>query len=646
MPEPGDIETMLDAAISAHEAHDPDQAQRLCQQLLRSDPDNPEALNLLGVILQDRGLAEESIALISRAVEIDPAFSDAFANLARGYRFTGEEGRAVTAARQATELDPSLGEGWLQLGFALVTLGRYEEALPVLREAVARVPDAADLYVSLAATAQTLKEYQASVDAWREVLRLRPDRNDATINLGVALFEMDQLDEAVALHRRAVERAPGDVTALAALARTLHRRFEGAELVSVCRQILEIDPSRLDILAMLSNGQIWLGQFDDIETTRAAVLAVEPENKSFAQQLGAVIPGTLDDAGLALCHSQLHDTGLPIGDRVNAGYALARALDRAADFDAAFEAFRTTNALTHEADLAANQGFNPAELRNFVDNTIARYTRPLFAAFRPMGNPSELPIFIVGMPRSGTSLVEQIAASHPRVFGAGELKIIMELVTRLNRDRGFVWPTQWDMDQFRAEASNHIDRLRALGGDVDRVIDKLPDNIQMLGHIRLLFPNARIIICRRDLRDVCVSCYTTRFGDQISWSNDLRDCATRAVEIERLTEHWRSVLPGPVLEVRYETLVENLETESRRLIDFLGLDWDPACLEFHKTQRPVTTSSAWQVRQPLYDSSVGRWRSYHAHLGPMLKILAPYIPDETSGTAIRTSADPSTPSSE
>ena len=623
-----DLETVFDAAISAYEARHPDQAQQLCRDILRADPDHAEALNLLGVILQDTGRAEESIPLISRAVEIDPNFPDAFANLARAFRFMGEEKRAVTAARRATELDPDLAEGWLQQGFALATLERHEEAIAALREAAARMPDAADLHASIGFAAQTLKNHDLAASAWREVTRLQPCRTDALVNLGTALTEINQFDEAVSVLRHARDRAPDDVFALAALARVHHRRFEGAELVAVCRAILAIDPGRLDILALLSNGQIWLGQFEEIEATREAVLAADPANRSFARQLGAVIPVVLDQTELAHCRTQLDDKGLPLEERVSAGFALAKALENNSHYDAAFDVFRTTNALAHAADSAANRGFNLADLKVYVGNIMSRYTPPLFDAFRPLGNPSDLPVFVVGMPRSGTSLVEQIAASHPRVFGAGERKEMMELITRLNRDRGFVWPTQWDLDQFRHEAADHVARLRALAGNADRVIDKLPDNIQMLGHIRVLFPNARIVICRRDLRDVCLSCFTTRFGDHIAWSNDLEECASRAVEIERLTEHWRSVLPGPVLEINYENLVGNIDAESRRLIDFLGLDWDPACLEFHKTDRPVTTASAWQVRQPLYDSSVGRWRNYQAHLGPMLKVLAGHVSND------------------
>jgi hypothetical protein len=160
------------------------------------------------------------------------------------------------------------------------------------------------------------------------------------------------------------------------------------------------------------------------------------------------------------------------------------------------------------------------------------------------------------------------------------------------------------------------------------VIDKMPDNVLWLGVIASLFPNARIVICRRDLRDVCLSCYFQNFVAGLPWSNDLADCAIRAVETERLIQHWLAVLPVPVLELQYEAMVADPEGQSRRLIDFLGLPWDPACLAFHKTERQVLTASLWQVRQPLYTSSVGRWRHYRRHLGPLLKRLGSVVPTE------------------
>lgn len=160
-----------------------------------------------------------------------------------------------------------------------------------------------------------------------------------------------------------------------------------------------------------------------------------------------------------------------------------------------------------------------------------------------------------------------------------------------------------------------------LGNGVDRVIDKMPDNVLHMGVAAVMFPAARVILCRRDPRDTCLSCYFRRFDQPIPWAYDLVDCGSRALEIERLAEHWRDVLPLRVLTVDYENVVADLEGEARRLIEFLGLEWEPACLDFHKTERPVLTASGWQVRQPLYSRSAGRWRHYRDHLKPLLDLL-------------------------
>ena len=224
------------------------------------------------------------------------------------------------------------------------------------------------------------------------------------------------------------------------------------------------------------------------------------------------------------------------------------------------------------------------------------------------------------MPRSGTTLVEQIAASHTRVFGAGELKDIEPIANELAPHQGSVAP--WlQAEQVRRLADEQLERLRALGGAAERVMDKMPDNIFHLGTIATLYPKARVIFCHRDPRDICLSCYFQNFMEGQEYSYDLADCARRYVETARVAEHWRQVLPLAMLEVSYETLVENFEQEARRLIAFLGLDWEAACLNFHRTERAVVNASAWQVRQPLYQRSVGRWRHYERHLEPLLDVL-------------------------
>lgn len=242
------------------------------------------------------------------------------------------------------------------------------------------------------------------------------------------------------------------------------------------------------------------------------------------------------------------------------------------------------------------------------------------------GDPSEVPVFVVGMPRSGTTLVEQIAASHARVHGVGETMHMNDIVKRMEKRHLGLPPALWNAAFVHHEAQDHLARLRSIGGDVDRVVDKLPDNILVLGQIATLFPRARVILCRRDLRDVGLSCYFQHFQDANPWTLDLFDCGARAREITRLMQHWLSVRPLRILEVHYEDMVGDLEGQSRRVIDFLGLDWDPACLDFHKTERKVLSASQWQVRQPLYSSSIGRWRHYRRHVEPLIQGLGDACP--------------------
>ena len=615
------VDAELDAAIASHQARDLDRAEQLYRNVLRADPHHAEALSLLGVILQDRGAVDESIELISRALEVDPDYPDALANIARGFNLAGQPERASEAARKAAELDPSLGEAWLQLGRAAIDLRHYQEALDALREATAHFPRSVEINAGIAYSAYHLGLHDVAAEAYQIVLEIQPDKIDALVNLGATYCQLDRLDEALAAHRKAAAIAPDDATALAALAATLHRLHEPVEFVPVCHRFLNLAPPTADVLMILASGQMWLGHLDAAVASCEAALRLNPDHIAARQLLARLKPDTLDDRTVALFREQLNDTSIPVHERAPAGFAIATALDTAGDFDAAFKMYQASNTLYREAARAAGKVYDADEFRSYVDWCRTQFTPARFAEFRALGSTSELPVFVVGLPRSGTSLIEQIAASHPRVFGAGELLDVADMLKRINKIPAYIPLQQWDREQPRLEAGQYVSRLKSLGGDVDRVIDKMPDNVKALGQIRVLFPDARIIICHRDLRDVCVSCFTTPFGEGLTWALDIEDCARQAVETRRLMDHWRQVLPGPVLEISYEALVADMEAESRRLIAFLGLDWDPACLEFHQTERTVTTASALQVRQPIYTSSIGKWRRYEAHLGPMLRIL-------------------------
>ena len=349
---------------------------------------------------------------------------------------------------------------------------------------------------------------------------------------------------------------------------------------------------------------------------------LDPGNIEPIRYLSATGPSGTDEAEIKRLTSMLDGPGLSERDRIIAGFALGKLLDNVNRYDEAFARYDAANAACNAMQTAAGEGFDFAEFKRRVDMLIERHTREYFAEMQG-GNCSELPVFVVGMPRSGTTLVEQIAASHSQVVGADELHEIGRISSALAGTADTtVAAYQGDPATGRRLAELYLERLRRIGKGAQRVIDKMPDNVLDLGLIAVLFPGARVIFCVRDARDVSLSCYFQLFteGSQ-RFSYDLADCGRRCLEVERLIEHWRRVLPLRMLEVSYEALVADLEGESRRLIDFLGLSWEPACLEFHRTQRTITTASHWQVRQPIYSDSVGRWRHYERHLGALFDVL-------------------------
>jgi hypothetical protein len=254
---------------------------------------------------------------------------------------------------------------------------------------------------------------------------------------------------------------------------------------------------------------------------------------------------------------------------------------------------------------------------------IARAFRPeMLNRLSGLGDPSELPIFVVGMPRSGTTLVEQILASHPAVHGAGELTLFEGIAASVC---GGSYPGSTESltpQHIVAAGYDYVQRVAALAPEAGRIVDKLPGNFLYAGLIHLALPNARIVHCRRDPVDTCLSCYTKIFDGARNCTYDLRELGRYYRHYERLMDHWRNLLPPDrFFEIGYEAIVADLEGEARRLLDSCGLSWNPACLSFHRTRRPVKTASAAQVRQPLYPSSVGRWHRHARHLEPLLAAL-------------------------
>lgn len=735
-----DLDQTLETAMARHEAGDLDQAEAGYRTVLRHDPDELDALNLLGVILLQRGDIPGAVALFEHAVEIDPAFPEALTNLAQAHRLAGNPAAAAASGRQAIAADPDMGTACLQLGLALIDLGENEAAVETLRDAAGRLPRSADVRLALGIALTRTNDLEAAVTAMREAqtldageirgaaplaelarkvrlaggapvaeelarlaIALDPEQIEAQTQLGLALTEQAKFEEAIQVlwftieatpdafdvrfalgtaltntqeyeaavdvWRGTVARWPGAPALMMQLAKALlglERVSEALDLlreaeplavarkntpleleirfaianalltqgnapasIAACRDLIALQPDWVMAWLLLGHGESLAGHNDAAADAYREVLKRDPGSTDALAALVTLGDRGEDETAKAAAETVLNDPGRPIRSRIQAGFVLAQIQERRRSYDEAFAAYLEGNTLRRREQASRGIVFDRRVFTSLVDGLIARFTPETFAAAEGWGNPSEVPVFIVGLPRSGTSLVEQIAASHPRVFGAGELQTFGVLAESVDPTGTGFSAVDWDRTDVADKTAAYLDHLSQLSGGADRVVDKLPFNDMMLGYIAILFPKARVVLCRRDPRDVALSCFFQNFAhDELTWTCDLGDCGFRAREATRLWRHWRDVLPIPVLEMQYETLVANFERESRRLIDFLGLEWDPACLAFHETERTVATASHWQVRQPIYRSSAARWRRYESHLGPLLKELATMPPEE------------------
>jgi tetratricopeptide (TPR) repeat protein len=613
----------LTNAIENHRAGRLERAEALYRKVLKALPSDPDALHLLGVVALERGNPDEAIELIGKALAAVPTSAQGHYNLGNALRAAGRLIEARDSYQHAIFLRPGFGPAHSNLGAVLCELEHFEVAIASCQSAISLDPSSADAHATLANALCRMHRFEAAETSFRRALELSPERTDLELSLAYVLLELRKFVAAAACCRRALERDPSLVGAHWALACSMRSVGEIDAAIAHYRDALALRPDEARIWNDLGCCFLALGGFVDAADAFRRALAIDPNLADAYRNLASCRQLPADDSEMTRIAVLAERTDLPIEDRSAAAFAVAKALDDADRYDEAFVAYESANRLYRAARAATGDFFDAADLASRIDRLISDFAPASFDALNDCGNPSALPVFIVGLPRSGTSLVEQIAASHSRVFGAGELRDISEISAGL----GPV-DTPWAPAMVRRAADTHLERLRGLGGDVDRVTDKMPDNIFMLGLIAALYPSARIIFCRRDPRDVGLSCFFQKFGaGLLTFSYDLADCGRRIRETERLVAHWHRVLPLRWLDIQYESLVADLEGQSRRLIEFLDLAWEPGCVDFHRTKRAVHTASRWQVRQPLYRRSVGRWRHYERHLRPLLDELGQLMDD-------------------
>jgi len=461
---------------------------------------------------------------------------------------------------------------------------------------------------------------------YRRALAGDPNNPDALHLLGLTRREQGAAGEAVELIRRAIDACGGgNALYFKSLAATLLVADQpaDAEAETVLRAGIEARPNSARLYDTLALVMLEDGRVDEAADTYAKALDADPGDPEALAMLAGSGRCADDPALLRRIEHRL-ETGAEGADAIKLRFALADALRDQGDTNRAFRRYAEANAARRGELVARGHGFDAEEHDAFVSRIVEVFDRAFIADRSEAGLPSEVPVFVVGMPRSGTTLVEHIAASHPDVHGAGELTAFAGLreglAAAVGAPEGEAFPEctrRLDANAARQVAEAHLARLADIGGGAARVIDKSPLNVFTMGLAAVLFPNASIVHCRRDARDIGLSCFMTNFVAPFAWATDLGDIGRYHRAFETLMAHWRATVPNPVLEMVYEDLVADAEGQSRRLIDFLGLAWDDRCLSAHDSRRTVRTASLWQVRRPIGVDAVGRWHTYADELAPL-----------------------------
>ena len=477
------------------------------------------------------------------------------------------------------------------LALSLVQLGRNREALSVVEPAVASGARDAGLYNALALALSGLGRRQEAMSAAQEAARLKPQVAELQVNLGNLSRMANAMEQAKAAYRRAIALKPDLPAAYLGLGLVSAAEGDSVAAAERYRQALERQPGYAKAFYQL-----------------ALIAKVAG---------GAVAPDVVE-----AFRQRLHSGSMPTDDAITTHSALGFLHDRAREYDAAFHHFAKFNLLALERQRRRGHSFDRQAFDRQVAEIAAAFPPGFASNHRVLSASEPQPIFIVGMPRSGTTLVEQIIAAHSAVSGGGELEALPRLIDELPG-----YPTDWasiTAERLEAVARGYSEALAEVDRTAALVTDKLPMNFLHLGLISVLFTNAKVVYCRRDPLDTCLSIYFQNFAGNIPFANDLGDIAVAYGACERLMAHWRTVLPpGSLIEVDYEDLVTDPDGYIARLIDDLGLPWEPPCLSPPSAVRPVHTASQLQVRQPITAAAVGRWKNYRSHMGTLIEALKP-----------------------
>jgi len=530
----------------------------------------------------------------------------------------GQLGKAVEILSLLLEHDPGQLPSLCLMGRAQRRLEQYAEAARYLNAAQALAPMAPPVSYELARLAADQGDYKAAIGHLKHLTQLKPMIADNWFDLGYVLELSGNWSDAIDSFRRAIQLGDSNnAETFTHLGSVLAQDGQEAAARDNYLKALELNSQHAPAMYGLGMVTTAFGDFEEAGTWFRRAARRDKNLVEVYQQIAALRKfESPDDPDVVLMERLLADPARDDLSREKLHYALGKIFDDCADYDRAFDHISKANKLKFNR----KGPFDGDGHEDLVDRITSTFDREFLDSFELRGSESEQPVFVVGMPRSGTSLVEQILASHSRGNGAGELRFI-EQATRTSVGLYPDLLATLDQQTLQKMADDYLEKLRDRGANARHITDKYPANFLHIGFIKLLFPKARIIHCRRNPADTCLSIFFQDFATANLYANRLEDIGKYYHCYQRLMKHWETTGLARMLTIDYEFLTADLEAQARTMVEWLGLNWEPACLDYPRNERAVSTLSRWQVRQPVYQSSVERWRRYENHIGPLLELL-------------------------
>ncbi len=633
-------------------------AERICRQALNAHPRDANLLCLLGAALIRQRKADEAEHTLSRAVRIYADFSRAHEGLAEALIMQGRLPEALESLERAAELEPGsasvrmkkakvltvLGKDDdatrefeesfkltphredLVRGLNLQRMGNIREAEQIYRNVLLKDPSNVDALRLMAGVAMRAKQWGDAEMLLERALELAPDYYQGWMDIGMARQEQDKTDAAIEAYERVTRLKPhkphgytsaGTVYAMIGKHDEAMERFEKA---------IEVEPGNFGALSGMGHVLKTIGKQDEAIARYRECVEHNPDHGETWWSLANLKTFRFTDDDIAVMEKRAARESLVEEQRASFFFALGKAYEDKQDYARAFEYYEKGNANRRERET-----YDPVQTVDLHDSFIEVFSRDFLAERRGVGCQSNAPILIVGLPRSGSTLIEQILASHPDVEGTHELPDLGRVARSigLQREDRKTYPrviSFLDDDEFAALGEEYLRRTeRHRETDLPRFTDKLPNNFAHVGFLSLILPNAKVINARRHPLDSCLGSFKQMFARGQPFTYDQFELAEFYLQYQRLMDHWHEVLPGTVLDVQYEEVVDDLETQVRRILEHCDLPWNDACLRFYENERAVKTASSEQVRKPIYASSKHLWRRYEEHLGPMIEVLEPLL---------------------